>query len=137
MGSHHRLGITPDPARVRGCVRRYSEWICQSFSSSDVSSFTIRDEITDAVVANCINPGPIDTGWADQTTHEAIAVRYSIPRMDSTVSADCHAFTECTDVGSLTRRNASIRQTMIARSRSERADLAAPAGPLECRCEQA
>jgi len=25
------------------------------------------------IVANCINPGPVDTGWADPTTHEHIA----------------------------------------------------------------
>ena len=25
------------------------------------------------IVANCINPGPVDTGWADETTHEAVA----------------------------------------------------------------
>jgi 3-oxoacyl-[acyl-carrier protein] reductase len=28
------------------------------------------------IVANCINPGPVDTGWADPATHEAVARRF-------------------------------------------------------------
>jgi 3-oxoacyl-[acyl-carrier protein] reductase len=28
------------------------------------------------IVANCINPGPVDTGWADAATQEAIAERF-------------------------------------------------------------
>lgn len=28
------------------------------------------------IVASCINPGPVDTGWADAATHEAVADRF-------------------------------------------------------------
>ena len=28
------------------------------------------------IVANCINPGPVDTGWADVATHDAVAQRF-------------------------------------------------------------
>ncbi len=35
------------------------------------------------IVANCINPGPVDTGWADATTHEAVADRFPDRRWTS------------------------------------------------------
>jgi 3-oxoacyl-[acyl-carrier protein] reductase len=28
------------------------------------------------IVANCINPGPVDTGWADPATHRTVAERF-------------------------------------------------------------
>lgn len=28
------------------------------------------------IAANCINPGPVDTGWADDETHRAVAERF-------------------------------------------------------------
>jgi 3-oxoacyl-[acyl-carrier protein] reductase len=28
------------------------------------------------IVANCVNPGPVDTGWADRATHDAVAGRF-------------------------------------------------------------
>jgi 3-oxoacyl-[acyl-carrier protein] reductase len=35
------------------------------------------------IVANCINPGPVDTGWADAATHEAVARRFPDGRWTS------------------------------------------------------
>jgi 3-oxoacyl-[acyl-carrier protein] reductase len=38
---------------------------------------TIAADLADAgIVANCINPGPVDTGWATGEMHEAIARRF-------------------------------------------------------------
>jgi 3-oxoacyl-[acyl-carrier protein] reductase len=38
---------------------------------------TLAEALSDAgIVANCINPGPVDTGWATGDTHEAIARRF-------------------------------------------------------------
>jgi 3-oxoacyl-[acyl-carrier protein] reductase len=28
------------------------------------------------IVANCVNPGPVDTGWADEATRHAVAARF-------------------------------------------------------------
>ena len=35
------------------------------------------------IIANCINPGPVDTGWADAPTHEAVAARFPDQRWTS------------------------------------------------------
>lgn len=35
------------------------------------------------IVANCINPGPVDTGWADAATHQAVAGRFPDGRWTS------------------------------------------------------
>lgn len=35
------------------------------------------------IIANCINPGPVDTGWADPATHEAVADRFPDGRWTS------------------------------------------------------
>ena len=35
---------------------------------------SIADALIDrGIVANCINPGPVDTGWATGATHDAVA----------------------------------------------------------------
>ena len=42
---------------------------------------TIAHPLADAgIVANCINPGPVDTGWADEETHAAVASRFPSKR---------------------------------------------------------
>ena len=123
MGSHHRLGFTPDPARVRGCLPRYRTSICEPWASSPFTAqrlslahspapegetptgrmiwFTsgqhfgpMDNELdyavskgalhqmttsidhalsTKRIVANCINPGPVDTGYAHGEAHEHVA----------------------------------------------------------------
>ncbi len=35
------------------------------------------------IVANCINPGPVDTGWADEPRHDAVAARFPDKRWTS------------------------------------------------------
>jgi 3-oxoacyl-[acyl-carrier protein] reductase len=35
------------------------------------------------IVANCINPGPVDTGWADVPTHDAVSRRFPDGRWTS------------------------------------------------------
>ena len=35
------------------------------------------------IIANCINPGPVDTGWADPATHAAVAARFPDRRWTS------------------------------------------------------
>jgi 3-oxoacyl-[acyl-carrier protein] reductase len=35
------------------------------------------------IVANCINPGPVDTGWADAPTHGSVAARFPDRRWTS------------------------------------------------------
>ena len=38
---------------------------------------TIAAALADVgIVASCINPGPVDTGWADEGTHAAVAKRF-------------------------------------------------------------
>lgn len=42
---------------------------------------TLADALIDAgIVANCINPGPVDTGWADGTLHDQIAALFPAGR---------------------------------------------------------
>jgi 3-oxoacyl-[acyl-carrier protein] reductase len=38
---------------------------------------TLAAALADAgIVANCINPGPVDTGWADDATRTAVAAMF-------------------------------------------------------------
>ena len=42
---------------------------------------SIADVLADrGIVANCINPGPVDTGWATGSTHDAVAARFPAGR---------------------------------------------------------
>jgi 3-oxoacyl-[acyl-carrier protein] reductase len=42
---------------------------------------SLADALIDAgIVANCINPGPVDTGWADPATRAAVAARFPLGR---------------------------------------------------------
>jgi 3-oxoacyl-[acyl-carrier protein] reductase len=42
---------------------------------------TVADALADhGIVANCINPGPVDTGWAPPAVHEAVAARFPAGR---------------------------------------------------------
>jgi 3-oxoacyl-[acyl-carrier protein] reductase len=42
---------------------------------------TVADALADhGIVANCINPGPVDTGWAPPDLHEAVAARFPAGR---------------------------------------------------------
>jgi 3-oxoacyl-[acyl-carrier protein] reductase len=42
---------------------------------------SLAEPLADAgIVANCINPGPVDTGWADDEIHEIVAKRFPAGR---------------------------------------------------------
>jgi 3-oxoacyl-[acyl-carrier protein] reductase len=42
---------------------------------------SLADALVDeGIVANCINPGPVDTGWADPDLHAAVAARFPAGR---------------------------------------------------------
>jgi 3-oxoacyl-[acyl-carrier protein] reductase len=42
---------------------------------------SLADALIDAgIVANCINPGPVDTGWADPELNAAVAARFPAGR---------------------------------------------------------
>ena len=42
---------------------------------------SIADALVDAgIVANCINPGPVDTGWARPDVHDDVAARFPAGR---------------------------------------------------------
>ncbi len=45
---------------------------------------TLADALIDrGIVANCLNPGPVDTGWADGALHEQIAAMFPAGRWSS------------------------------------------------------
>jgi 3-oxoacyl-[acyl-carrier protein] reductase len=42
---------------------------------------TLADELADrAITVNCVNPGPVDTGWADAELRAAVAARFPAGR---------------------------------------------------------
>jgi 3-oxoacyl-[acyl-carrier protein] reductase len=49
-------------------------------------TLSLADALIDhGIVANCINPGPTDTGWADRDTYNAVLAKFPQGRWGSTV----------------------------------------------------